>query len=183
MLVLLKFILVTDFDRLLNVVDIKVTDVVIFGEMDVWLTVLIHLNWVKLWGKDVLNFPVFFLLLHFADYVNPWLGLEYSYSFWFRILVLVEVHVPFEVISKIGWDLKILHSFYFINSLSEPILSDIENFDRLTGELKNNVVCWAQEKSWIWFIVMIELLLDCNSILINSYLSPNISLIKVLDLS
>jgi hypothetical protein len=43
-LVLLKFILVTDFDRLLNVVDIKVTDVVIFGEMDVWLTVLIHLN-------------------------------------------------------------------------------------------------------------------------------------------
>jgi hypothetical protein len=74
---------VTDSDSLLYIVGVKETDVVIFGKMDVRLAVLGLLNRIKLWSKDVLNFPVLFLLLDLAYDVNSWLRLKDSDSLLF----------------------------------------------------------------------------------------------------
>ena len=59
----------------------------------------------------------------------------------------MEIHVSLEIISEIGRNRQFIHPFDFINPLSEPVFPDIENLNRFCCELKNDIVCGAQEKS------------------------------------
>lgn len=104
----------------------------------------------------------------------------------FPILIFValllsdfEANEPFEVRAKVIWNFNSAHSFDLINKLSVIVITNLEDINMILIELQNNIIGRANENLRSWLVVMIELLLEDHSALLDSYLSPDILLLNL----
>ena len=104
----------------------------------------------------------------------------------FPILIFValllsdfETNEPFEVRAKVIWNFNSAHSFDRLNKLSVIVITNLVDINMILIELQNNIIGRANEDLMSCLVVMIELLLEDHSALLDSYLSPDILLLNL----